>query len=72
VPEAQRFTNTFCATCGGRLPRQAAGTDIVMIPAGSLDDEPPIEPQGRIFCGSRAAWSCAGDGLPVFEAYPPQ
>jgi hypothetical protein len=72
VPEAQRFTNTFCATCGGRLPRQAAGTDIVMIPAGSLDDEPPIKPQGRIFCGSRAAWSCAGDGLPVFEAYPPQ
>jgi hypothetical protein len=34
VPEAKRFTNTFCAACGGRLPRQAAGTDIVLIPAG--------------------------------------
>ena len=22
VPEAKRFTNAFCATCGGRLPRQ--------------------------------------------------
>jgi hypothetical protein len=70
VPEAQRFTNTFCATCGGRLPRQAAGTDIVMVPAGSLDDEPPIKPQGRIFYGSRAQWSCGGDGMPAFETYP--
>jgi len=72
VPEAQRFTSTFCATCGGRLPRQAQGTDIVMIPAGSLDGEAPIQPQARIFYGSRANWSCGGDGLPVFEAYPPQ
>jgi hypothetical protein len=23
VPEAKRFTNYFCATCGSRLPRQA-------------------------------------------------
>ena len=22
VPEAQRFANHFCGTCGGRLPRQ--------------------------------------------------
>ncbi|MBS1163901.1 MAG: aldehyde-activating protein [Burkholderiaceae bacterium] len=72
VPEAQRFTNTFCATCGGRLPRQPAGTDMVIVPAGSLDGEPPIKPTGRIFYGSRAAWSCGGDDLPVFETYPPQ
>ena len=72
VPEAKRFTNTFCSACGGRLPRQVQGADIVMIPAGSLDDESPIAPQGRIFYGSRAAWSCGGDGLPVFDEYPPQ
>lgn len=72
VPEAKRFTNTFCATCGSRLPRQAAGTDIVLIPAGSLDDEAPIAPQGRIFYGSRASWSCGGDELPVFDEYAPQ
>ncbi len=72
VPEAKRFTNTFCATCGGRLPRQAAGMDMVMIPAGSLDDEPPIRPQARIFTGSRADWSCGGDGLPAYPEYAPQ
>jgi hypothetical protein len=72
VPEAKRFTNTFCAVCGGRLPRQPLDTDSVMIPAGSLDDEAPIAPQARIFGGSRASWSCAGDGMPVYEDYAPQ
>lgn len=72
LPEAKRFTNSFCASCGSRLPRQAAGTDIVMIPAGTLDDEPPVAPQARIFQGSRAGWSCGDDRLPAFEEYPSQ
>jgi len=69
VPEAKRFTNVFCETCGGRLPRQAM--DAVIIPAGSLDDEPPMKPGARIFYGSRASWSCGGDGLPVYDEYAP-
>lgn len=69
VPQAQRFTNVFCEICGSRLPRQAG--DAVVIAAGSLDDEPPMKPQGRIFQGSRAAWSCGGDDLPVHAEYPP-
>ena len=72
VPEAKRFTNHFCAHCGGRVPRQPAGSDVVMIPAGSLDDAPPIAPQARIFSASRAPWSCTGDGLPAYPEYPPQ
>ena len=71
LPEAQRFTNSFCEVCGSRLPRQATGSDMVMIPAGSLDDDPTIRPQARIFQGSRAPWSCAGDDLTVHAAYPP-
>lgn len=72
VPEAKRFTNNFCSTCGSRLPRQAKDSDIVVIPCGSLDDESPIKPQARIFSGSRAAWSCAGDALPDYPEYAPQ
>ncbi len=70
VPEAQRFTNSFCATCGGRVPRQAPGTDVVLVPAGSLDVEPPIKPQGRIFTAWRASWSCAGDEVPAYPERP--
>jgi hypothetical protein len=71
VPEAKRFTNSFCATCGSRLPRQAKDADAVVIPAGSLDEEAPIKPQAHIFYGSRVSWSCAGDGLQVCEEYAP-
>ena len=71
LPEAKRFTNTFCATCGGRLPRQAKDSDIVMIPAGSLDDAAPITPQANIFFDSRASWSCTDDELPVYPEFPP-
>lgn len=67
VPEAKRFTNVFCAICGSRLPRVLQGTDAVVIPAGSLDDEPPLKPQSRIFYGSRAAWSCDAGELPVHQ-----
>jgi hypothetical protein len=71
VPEAQRFTNQFCEMCGGRLPRQPPGSDVAIVPAGSLDDEAPISPQARIFTGSRASWSCSADELPVHEGAPP-
>jgi len=72
VPEATRFTNTFCASCGGRLPRQARGSDVVMIPAGSLDDAAPINPQANIFSDSRARWSCTDDELPTYPEFPPK
>ncbi len=71
LPDAQRFMNKFCGICGGRLPRQPQGSDLVLLPAGSLDVEPPIALQGRIFFGSRASWSCAGDGLPTYPEYAP-
>ena len=69
-PDAKRFTNTFCQTCGSRLPRYNEELGMVFIPAGSLDDEPDISPQGHIFISSRAAWSCGGAVLPEFEEYP--
>jgi hypothetical protein len=67
--EAERFSNSFCRRCGSRLPRFVEEFGVVMIPAGSLDDEPPILPEARIFSGSRAAWSCTAGELPEYEKY---
>jgi hypothetical protein len=53
------------------LPRQPKGSDIVLIPAGSLDDAAPIEPQARIFSESRASWSCSDGELPAYPELPP-
>ncbi|MEJ2175134.1 MAG: GFA family protein [bacterium] len=69
LPQAERFTNAFCATCGGRVPRFIEQQGMVIIPAGSLDDEPEIRPQARIFQGSRTGWSCDGSTLPGFDEY---
>ncbi|AEF98528.1 GFA family protein [Methylomonas methanica] len=70
VPEAQRFTRQFCSECGSAVARFVPEIDGVMIPAGSLDDPAPIEPQARIFWDSRANWSCDGDSLPRYPEYP--
>lgn len=70
LPTAERFANSFCATCGSRLPRFIEKLGVVFIPAGALDDEPGIEPQARIFTGSRTAWSCTAATLPEFPEYP--
>lgn len=70
VPEAERFVNCFCRQCGSRMPHFVEKAGIVMIPAGSLDDEPEFPVQARIFAGSRAHWSCTTAELPEFAAYP--
>jgi len=69
-PEAERFTNTFCSRCGGRVPRFIEAAGLVFIPAGCLDNEPEMRPQARIFTGSRAAWSCDAADIPAFSEYP--
>ena len=70
VPEAKRFTNTFCRACGARVPRFVEEYGVAFIPAGSLDDEPGLQPQARIFLGSKAEWSCSTVKLPEFAEYP--
>jgi len=69
LPGAQRFARTFCSQCGGPLPREMGDTGQVFVPAGTLEDEPNIRPQARIFQNSRANWSCSGDMVPCFAEY---
>ena len=69
VPGAKRFASVFCGRCGSYLPRVSPGFGLVAVPAGSLDHDPGIRPDARIFCASRTAWSCE-DALPGFDEYP--
>lgn len=70
LPEAARFANSFCEVCGSRMPRFIEKVGMVFIPAGSLEDEPDLRPQARIFLDSRTQWSCDEAALPGFEQYP--
>src|SRR2546426_4449779 len=71
VPEAQRFTQAFCRTCGAKVPRVDAERGRVAVPAGSLDDDPGAREELHIFVGSKAPWYEIPDDLPQHEAYPP-
>ncbi|HKJ15767.1 MAG TPA: GFA family protein [Xanthomonadales bacterium] len=70
LPEAKRFSRTFCNTCGGPLPREVPEFEVVFIPAGTLDVEPNIKPQARIFQDSKTSWSCSEAKIPCFSGYP--
>lgn len=71
VPDAKRFATVFCSVCGSLMPRVAPDNSIAVIGAGTLDEDPGIRPERRIFNGSRAPWSCPSDDVPAFDKYPP-
>ncbi len=70
VPEARRFATVFCSVCGSLMPRVSPEAGIVVVPAGTLDVDPGIRPEARIFHGSRADWSCEDGDMPSSEEYP--
>jgi len=70
LPDAKFFTRTFCSNCGGPVPREIPDAKLAFVPAGTLNEEPNITPQARLFQDSRTAWSCHSDDVPGFEQYP--
>jgi len=70
LPGAKRFGQDFCRSCGGAVPRVVASTGYVVVPCGSLDDDPGILVASHIFVGSKPPWYEITDGLPQYEALP--
>jgi hypothetical protein len=64
VPEADRFTQTFCRTCGSAMPRVFPNRPFVVIPMGSVDGDPGTRPSEHIYVGSKAPWYQITDALP--------
>jgi hypothetical protein len=63
-PEAERFTQVFCRTCGSPMPRIDRVRGFAVVPMGSLDDDPGMRPSRHIFTGSKAPWYDIADDLP--------
>ena len=72
VPDAKRFATVFCSLCGSLMPRVAPDNSVAVIPAGTLDNDPGVKPDARIFLDSKTDWSCAGDAIPAHQTYPPK
>ncbi len=70
MPEAKRFGTNFCTNCGSRVPGLIRTGERVLIPAGSLDEDPTSRPQAVIFWGSRAPWFTDCSGMTKHDELP--
>ncbi|UTM56074.1 GFA family protein [Photobacterium sp. CCB-ST2H9] len=64
------FTQVFCTACGSALPYQSKSGKSLVVPAGSLNDEPSKKVDARIFCSEQTAWHRAGLNSPEFDKFP--
>jgi hypothetical protein len=69
MANTQRFGNWFCKVCGSPVPRKVPVLNVIVIPAGSLDDDPGMRPGYHIFVSSKAPWEEIADELPRHAEY---
>ena len=70
VPEAKYHATAFCKQCGSSLPWKNKTGSAVIIPAGTLDDDPGVRPKQNIFFGNRASWYEDASSLPKYDDLP--
>jgi hypothetical protein len=70
-PEAKHFATCFCKKCGSSLPWMAKSGRALIIPAGTLDQDPGIRPTQNIFWQDRADWREEVGPLPKHDQLPP-
>ncbi len=70
VADARHFATAFCTQCGSSLPWKAQSGKAVIIPAGTLDDDPEIRPFQNIFYDSKADWYQEASELIKYDGLP--
>ena len=61
----------FCPKCGSPVAIEAElMPDVVMIPAGTLDDRSGVKPAMQIYCDSAQPWAVLEGGIQRFPKMP--
>lgn len=68
--QAGVISKAFCTHCGSLVPYTSLQSGRLIIPAGSLDEAPGIDPQDNIFWRDRADWYDAGLQAERVEQFP--
>jgi hypothetical protein len=63
------ISKAFCMECGCGLPYISGTGKALVVPAGSLNGEPNIDPQDNIFCCEKATWYDKGVIAPKFNRF---
>lgn len=69
-PAAKFFATCFCKRCGSSLPWAVQGGKNVVVPAGTLNEDPGIKPQQSVYWESRASWLVETCDLPKHAELP--
>jgi hypothetical protein len=64
------FSKTFCSICGSGLPHVNKSKTSLVVPAGSLDRVPTIEPRANLFIAESPAWLSTGLSAAKYATYP--
>ena len=64
------FTTSFCSCCGSSLPWLSKKGTVMVVPAGTLDQDPQIRPIQQIFCDYQADWYVSPSTLPKHSTTP--
>lgn len=64
------FPTAFCRTCGSSMPSMSSTWRFLVVPAGTLDEDPGVRPRRSIFWDSRAPWYEDVSALPKHAELP--
>jgi len=67
LPEARSFSTSFCRACGSPLPHATRSGREMIVPAGSLIEDPGIAPSLDACWTSRAGWLSDVGELPKHD-----
>ena len=71
-PEAKHFATCFCKQCGSALPWITKTGKVVIVPAGTLNDDPGEKPIQSVYYADRACWYEEVGKLKKFDELPPR
>jgi hypothetical protein len=68
LPEAKSFARQICTRCNCPVPHLSRNGEQVIVPSGTLDDEPATKPSAHRNWGSRVRWATVDEShLPISE-----
>ena len=70
LPSPPAFGKSFCTNCGSVVPYLNGAGNAIIIPAGTLDEDPGIRPKANIFWKNRAQWFDDGVQAVCHDEFP--
>ena len=70
LPDAKYFASSFCTQCGSSLPWRTQSGTAMIVPAGTLDDDPKARPRHNIYYADKACWYDDINSLVKYDALP--